>query len=33
MTGHRGEVAEDVEENATSDLILKHSNATLAVYI
>jgi len=30
---HRGEAVEDEEGDATPDLLLKHSHATLATYV
>jgi hypothetical protein len=30
---HRGETTEDEEKDATLDLLLKHSNATLVTYV
>jgi hypothetical protein len=30
---HRGDVAEGEEEDATSDLLLKYPDATLATYV
>ena len=30
---HRGEVAQDEERDATSDLLLKHPDPTLATYV